>query len=392
MYTWEISSSIERDLKRLDELRVMLDHQGPLPRRWQGRLRRDLEAQAVAASTSMEGVPVTVEEVRRILAGDRPATVSREDTALVEGYRDAMSYVLRRADDPGFSWQAELILGIHDRVLAGSYAAGAGRYRSGQVFLADQTLGRQVYEPPPPDEVAGLVDGLAAFAQAASESTPAPVLAAAVHVRLAGIHPFADGNGRTARVLASLVMYREGYKRQEFTSLEEWWGSHLEEYYRAFDCLGERWDPDADMTPFVETHVHAQRVQVDALSLRQAVERQVWTVLEDIATEDLGGQARLADALYDAYFGREVTNRYYRGLADISVATATNDLSSLEASRLLEARGAGRSRAYVGTRRLLETVARAVGLEDRLPDHATPLEDVRGAITAGLAERIRAAP
>jgi Fic family protein len=386
MYAWDDTKTIAEDVERLEQLRVTLDHQGPLPRRWHGRLRRDLEAEAVAASTSMEGVPVTVEEVRRILAGDRPASVSSEDTAFVEGYRDAMNYVLRRADDSGFEWQTELILGIHDRVLAGSYAAGAGRYRERQVYLADSSKGRQVYEPPSPEEVPVLVDELAAFA-GASGSIAAPVLSALVHVRFAGIHPFADGNGRTARVLASLVMYRNGYKRQEFTSLEEWWGSHLTDYYRAFDCLGERWDPDADVTPFVEAHVRAQRLQVDALSLRQAVERRIWTALEDIATEDLGGQPRLADALYDAFFGREVTNRYYRGLTDVSVATATNDLSQLEASGLLRAQGAGRSRSYVGTRRLIESVADVAGLSERLPDPAVPLEEARGVVTAGLAER-----
>ncbi len=56
----------------LDRWKTQLDYRGPIPRAWAGRLRRDLEAEAVAASTSMEGVPVTVEEVHRILAGDRP--------------------------------------------------------------------------------------------------------------------------------------------------------------------------------------------------------------------------------------------------------------------------------------------------------------------------------
>jgi Fic family protein len=389
VYTWESTTAITEDVERLERLRLTLDHQGPLPRRWQGRLRRDLEAEAVAASTSMEGVPVTVEEVRRILAGDHPSSVSSEDSALVEGYLDAMNYVLRRADDPGFAWQTELVLGIHDRVLAGSYAAGAGRFRTKQVYLADRSVGHEVYEPPPPEDVPSLVDELASFAEGSSAAIAAPVLASVVHVRLAGIHPFADGNGRTARVLASLVMYRQGYKRKEFTSLEEWWGSHLNDYYRAFECLGRRWDPDADVTPFVEAHVRAQRLQVDALSLRQAVERRIWTVLEDVATEDVGGRPRLADALYDAFFGREVTNRYYRGLTDVSVATATNDLSMLEASGLVRAEGAGRSRSYVGTRRLIDVVAGAADLGERLPDPTTPLDAVRGTVTAGLAERIR---
>ena len=49
--------------EELDQWRDRLDYKGPLPRAWVGRRRRDLEAEAVAASTVMEGVPVTLDEV-----------------------------------------------------------------------------------------------------------------------------------------------------------------------------------------------------------------------------------------------------------------------------------------------------------------------------------------
>lgn len=386
MYRWHLTESIEADLARIEQLRLRLDR-STLARRWAGRLRRELEASSTAASTSMEGVPVTVDEVRRILAGDRPAEVTEADGRLVEGYRDAMSYVLRRADDPGFAWQAELVLGIHDRVLAGSYALGAGRYRTGQVFLGDRVTQRQVYRPPAAERVPRLVDELAAYAQEQSGHVAAPVLAALVHVGIAGIHPFADGNGRTARVLAALAMYRGGFTRPEFTSLEEWWGAHLAEYYDAFRVLGDEWDPETDVTSFVAAHVSAQRTQVDALSLREETERQLWTLLDDIVAEDLGMPSRAVDALYDAFFGREVTNRYYRGLTDVSVATASADLARLQSSGLLRAEGGGRSHRFTGAPALIDAVARAGGLE--LPSVDLSPDERRGWLIAQLAERVR---
>lgn len=389
MYHWTTTDEIRDDLHRIAGLKRSLDTRGVLPRRWAGRLRRELESASIAASTSMEGVPVTVDEVRRILAGDRPSEVSKEDARLVQGYREAMSFVLRRADDASFSWQTELILGIHDRVLAGSHASGAGRFRTKQVYIADVGVSRHIYEPPPPNEVPGLVTELSAFADEAHSQLEPPVLAAIIHVRLAGINPFADGNGRTARVLASLVMYRGGYSMPEFTSLEEWWGAHRNDYYNAFECLGNVWDSDADVTQFVTAHIRAQRLQVDALSLRQAAEREIWTILEDIATEDLAGPPRLADALFDAFFGREVTNRYYRSLTDVSIATATNDLGRLEASGLVAPVGAGRTRAYVGNYTLVTAVARTGGVEDVLSDPATPLAQQRAVVVAALADRLR---
>lgn len=334
----------------------------------------------------MEGVPVTVEEVRRILAGDLPPAVSDEDARLVEGYRDAMSFVLRRADDRSFTWQSELILGIHDRVMGGSYTSRAGRFRQGPVFLAISGEGRSVYTPPTADEVPLLVDELAQFAESNADVLPAPLLAALVHVRLAGIHPFSDGNGRTARVLASLAMYRGGYTRPQFTSLEEWWGSHRGDYYRAFECLGESWDSDKDVTPFVSAHVQAQRMQVDALSLKEATELALWTTLEDIITEDLKLQPRFADALYDAFFGRPVTNRYYRSLVEVSVGTSASDLAKLEASGLLAAYGAGRSRFYTGSSMLIALVARSLGMGE--PPSEAPLDSQRAWLMGKLAERV----
>lgn len=156
----------------LDAWRERLDRRGLLPRAWLGRLRRDLEVEAVAASTSMEGVPVTVDEVRRILAG-RPREVKGEDAALVEGYRDAMSFVLRRADASAFGWDAELIIALHDRILAGSWAAGAGRFRDGPTYVVNSETHEVVFEPPDADRVPELVD-LACSASSAAPSIPRP--------------------------------------------------------------------------------------------------------------------------------------------------------------------------------------------------------------------------
>ena len=387
MYSYRTTTFIEASLSRLSELKQQLDSRGPLPRIWLGRTRRELEAEAVAASTSMEGVSVTVDEVRRILAGDRPSSVAPHDVAFVEGYRDAMKFVLNRADDSEFEWHTELVLGIHYRVMGEDHSLGAGRFRQTQNRLVDVAGQRQVFLPPPPSEVPRLVAELTAWA-GRERSAPAPLVAAMVHCRLAGIHPFSDGNGRTARILASLAMYRGGYRSPEFTSLEEWWGGHMGDYYRAFECLGSEWADEVDVTPFVEAHAKAQVSQVEALSLRQATERIVWLALDDATKTVAGGDGRMAHALYDAFFGREVTNRFYRGLADVSVATAVNDLTKLESSGLLRALGAGRSRRYVAGRRLAGQIAESAGVSSVM-DEEGPLESQRDAIIVALAERVR---
>jgi Fic family protein len=386
VYAYEITENVQKGIHRLEQLRRRLDAQGPLPRMWAGRTRRDLEAEAVAASTIMEGVAVTVDEARRILVGDRPGGVTEEDASLVDGYRDAMHFVLARADAPSFVWQSELLLAIHHLVLSGSYSAGAGRFRETQNWLTNRGSGEQVYAPPPPADVPRLVDDVMEWMNASTD--PGPVTAALVHISVAGIHPFRDGNGRTARIVASLAMYRSGFRSPFFTSLEEWWGRHVDDYYRAFDCLGRQWNATADVTPFIEAHISAQVRQVEALSLRNATERALWIALENVVVGDLGLSERVTHAAYDALFARDVTNGYYRGMADVSAVTASHDLGKLAASGVLQARGAGRSAHYVATPALFERVAREAGIgpEWLAPSEGSP--EQRDRILMGLAQRL----
>jgi Fic family protein len=387
MFPFTLTSQTEADIDSFRLVAKRLDVNSILPRTWSGRVRRDLQAAAISASVGLEGVPVTADEVRRILAEDRPPAVSEEDAALVSGYKEAMQFVLSRADDPAFVWSAEIVRNIHASVSARSWSLRAGLYRDRQVWLTNAQTGEQIYLPPETDRVPSLVDELAEWLQGPATALPALAQAALAHVWLAAVHPFRDGNGRTARILASLVMYRNGFRLPQFTSLEEWWGSHPADYYAAFECLGTHWDPTADVTPFVSAHVRAQRLQADALLLKETTERLLWSAMEDIAVHELHMDPRAANALWDAFFGRQITNRYYRGVADLQQVTASHDLKQLQTSGLLEPHGEGRSRSYTGTIRL---VRRVVDLFD-LPIDATgdgPVDsDLRTSTLAALAAK-----
>ena len=370
-----------RDLAELDAWRTRLDRGRTLPRAWVGRLRRDLEAEAVAASTSMEGIAVTVDEVRRILAGERPPEVTPEDRELVRGYSEAMSFVLRRADDPAFQWNRELLVALHDRVLAGNHAERAGRLRQAPAYVVRRDTREQVFDPPDWEAVPDLVDEACARMEAGF-SHPA-IASAWIHVAIAAIHPFKDGNGRVSRVLASLAMYRGGFTLKEFTSLEEWWGRHVADYYAAFSCLGRTFDPSAEVTPFIQAHIDAQLHQVRALDVRERLQQQVWTVLEEMA-EDHRLPSRLTNALWDAFFVRDVTAGYYRAIAEVSAPTATKDLGGAVIAGLLEPVGERRGRRYRSTPQLYDEAAAALGVEG-MPESR---DEALGRIVSVVGERL----
>ena len=198
----------------------------------------------------------------------------------------------------------------------------------------------------------------------------------------AAIHPFRDGNGRVSRVLSSLAMYRGGFRLPEFTSLEEWWGRHLADYYGSFGCLGGEFDPSSDVTSFIRSHLLAQLHHVRALDLRERSQRRIWEAVEGVV-EDAALKPRVANALWDAFFGRTVTSRCYRPLADVSVPTAANDLAASVSAGLLAAVGAGRSRAYVAGPRLYARLGAALGVA--VPDDP---KMARFAISSRLTEAV----
>ncbi len=120
---------------------------------------------------------------------------------------------------------------IHGLVMTGR--AKATPFRDGQNVIRDSRTGRTVYMPPEAKDVPGLMRELVTWANAACAEShlPMPVIAALAHYQFATIHPYFDGNGRTARLLTTLLLHRGGYGLNGIFSLEEFYAANLDGYY-----------------------------------------------------------------------------------------------------------------------------------------------------------------
>ena len=116
--------------------------------------------------------------------------------------------------------------------------------------------------------------------------------------------------------------------------------------------------------------------------MRERVQRQIWTALEEVA-EDAHLDRRVANALWDAFFGWEVTAGYYRSLADVSPATATKDLAGAVSAGLLHSKGQRRGRRYLPSERLYSLTGGALFIEVSAVPAAA-----RDHIVAELARRV----
>jgi Fic family protein len=176
------------------------------------------------------------------------------DEAEVRHYFAALEYVEKLGGEPAPLTEVE-VRTIHGLVMTGKVKPT--RYRDGQNVIRDARTGRTVYMPPEAKDVPGLIKDLVRWVNEsiAEGDLPVPVVAALAHYQFATIHPYFDGNGRTARLLTNLLLHRSGYGLNGIYSLEEYYAAKLDGYYAGL-AAGDSHNyyfgrAEADVTPFV---------------------------------------------------------------------------------------------------------------------------------------------
>ncbi len=216
-------------------------------------LRETARLTATHYSTQIEGNRLTQAQVEETLAGARFPGRER-DTNEVRNYYRAIEEVERLAQRSEPLAEAH-IRQIHGLVLHGRPSPTA--YRDGQNVIRDSLSGTIVYMPPEAKDVPALMANLVAWINSEMQQTelPAPIIAALAHYQYATIHPHYDGNGRTARLLTTLILHQSGYGLKGIYSLEEYYAQNLTVYYEAL-AAGPSHNyyfgrAEADVTDFV---------------------------------------------------------------------------------------------------------------------------------------------
>ncbi len=231
----------------------------PLPPVVAADLSRRARLRSTHYSTMIEGNRLTLQEAEQVVSQRRRDFQGRErDVAEVRNYWNA----LVRVED----WAArgkpvteDTIRRIHAIVTNGPRSKPLP-YRDGQNAIRDSVSGRLVYMPPEADDVPALMSQLAEWInRAEKEQTPAVILAGLAHYQFVTIHPYYDGNGRTSRLLATLILHRGGYGLNGLFSLEEYHARDLGAYYSALD-VGEHHNyymgrSEADLTGWLDYFV-----------------------------------------------------------------------------------------------------------------------------------------
>jgi Fic family protein len=316
----------------------------PVLARW---LAQDTEVRGAHMSTRIEGNPLTEAEVRATLASPPAAPDASQRENL--DYRMAGRLARQLAGDPSMDVDGGLVRALHFLCVRSTDPHGtAGQYRVRQNQVG---RGRRVYVPPHPSNVPGLMDDLVRWLRERRGTLHPLILAAAAHLEFVSIHPFDDGNGRTARALTLYFVARGDWLFRDMVSSEEVFGGDVAAYYDALQSAqGDRYPGQAsEITPWLRWFL--DRLAEEAETTIGALRAYPETIAEIAAAYlDDGDPGRVAHALMPIALFGELTSAEYAAGAGVSRPTAVHDLNHLVDAGVLRRVGAGPATRYVSAR------------------------------------------
>ena len=228
----KLSNEILRSISIIDENRFSLNA-ARLPAITANRLRKNSRKKSSYASNKIEGNPLTESQAEEAIDKDAHRHFLKPEQE-IRNYFMALE-VLEKKKEEKTPFSLELLLQIQALVEKGASKEKIGLrgpMPPGVLFAVyDSESGAAEYIPPEYKDVPILLEELIDYVNT-TEDHPL-IVAAVVHYQLVTIHPFEDGNGRTARLLSGYLLDLKGYGFQGIGSLEEYFAYDPEAYYQA---------------------------------------------------------------------------------------------------------------------------------------------------------------
>ena len=254
----------------------------PLVPDWEEQFKDDAAIRSVYHGTHLEGNELTKEQAARLVSlpfdsidPENPDAAARQAGVFAK-HRDVQEVLNARAlrdwidlqqfpHDGSLTYTEEMLKMMHSFVthrLLDEDQVGA--YRTTQVVVRSADTGEIAFRPPLSLEIPTLMQDFFAWLNAKSHHELHPVIRAGItHYEVVHIHPFIEGNGRTARAMATLVLYSEGYDIRKLFSLEEYFDNDIQGYYNAI--LSVQRSESLDMTYWLEYFAYGLALELDRI-------------------------------------------------------------------------------------------------------------------------------
>ena len=343
---YKLNNKILADLTAIAEAKGFIDRAKILPQQ-EVRLRRQAVIRMTHHSTEIEGNQLNMAQVEALYAKKKVDAPDR-DVYEVKNYLNALKYIEKVVAEKKPITE-KVILKIHKLVTNKTLAPQfSGAYRPGPIYVVRRRFGMPqeiLYTGPGAEHVPKLMADFVHWLQKSEEEISPVLVAGIAHLEIAAIHPFNDGNGRTARALAALVLYQRGYDFRRLFALEDYYNTKRQNYYQAIN-VGENYDKRrTDITSWLEYFVKGFRNEIDGVKNK----------ILSLSAHAVGGKIKsqiylTPDQLKIIDFLDQVGRISVKDVTDVLSCpkrTAQLHLQKLKKIKMIKATGKGKATYYI---------------------------------------------
>ena len=230
--TYKITPKILKALNRIEVIREKIAT-CPIHPKEEVRLKHEAMLSMVHHSTAIEGNTLNEYEIQKVLRGDKIDAPNREIYE-IKNYKKALDWIAKKKASKITEKDVLKIHGLLSQHVIREERSG--KYRKEPVYVVSRTpISQEIRYTAPDHKVASkLVAELCDWINKSHGKELSPIIIAGIaHAEMAAIHPFVDGNGRVARLLATMILYTENYDFRKLFALENYYNIDRPAYYEA---------------------------------------------------------------------------------------------------------------------------------------------------------------
>jgi len=335
---YTITDSLLAKIKRINSLVNEINHKR-FPHVVLLELERSAAAVSSFASTSIEGNPLPLTEVKKILKS-KPVNL-RDSEKEVLNYNQALQDLNKQLKIGEIKLSLHFILKIQKQVVDGLLPKfESGKLREKPVAVNDPRTGQPVYLPPDVKDVKPLMEDLIAFTNDNKKSIDPLILAGLFHKQMVIIHPFMDGNGRTTRLVTKALLAAMGLNTFNLFSFENYYNKNVTKYFQTVGEFGNYYEliEEIDFTPFLE--YFTEGIIDELLRVQKLLPKIAVSPESELQPYHL----KILESIQKKGF---ISDSDYAKQTSRAKATRALDFQKLIELGLIERRGKGRATYYV---------------------------------------------
>jgi Fic family protein len=359
---FKISNNLLTYIAAVESAKAVIDN-SPLVPAWEAKFRDEALARSVHYGTKIEGNDLSATQADQVLSLkkmenvqevlDQTGIIARErDIQEVINYRNVLAWIdqqplLQKHHDQDSSLLNLSTLNLLHRLTMDKLLneEQVATLRTKQVIVRGAKDGQVVFRPPVAAEVPFLLDDLFAWIKNEESQNLHPILRAAIiHYQLVYVHPYVEGNGRTARAFATLALYEAGYDFKRFFSIEEYFDSDVDAYYQAL--LSVQQHSQQDLTYWLEYFAYGLALEIDKVKLKVAKLSQDLKLKRELGQQVALSERQIIILELLQNQGTMTSDDAQKVLPNVSVDTILRDLKDLIAKGVVKKHGVTKGVSY----------------------------------------------